>query len=266
MAEIRHILCPVDLSEISRHALDHARAIAEWYDARLTVFHVISLPPPPLPSTGMAEDLAALPPPPEPREAAQEVRRFSGLAEAPAGGHADVVVVEGTPVKEILHQVEQLPADLLVMGTHGRSGFEALFLGAVTEKVLRSTYVPVLTVPPRVERPVEFSDPSTRALEYALTLAEETSARLILLHVVELLVDAPQFREISHFSVPEYQRHLEADARARLESAVPDEARVWCTPEERVASPRRSVSWTPHLPGGSPVASGRDEMMPVFGI
>jgi nucleotide-binding universal stress UspA family protein len=136
-------------------------------------------------------------------------------------------------------------ADLLVMGTHGRSGFEALFLGSVTEKVLRSTRVPVMTVPPAVERvesvayktilcPIEFSDASTRALEYGLTLAQETGARLILLHVVEQLVDAPQLGEVTHFSVPEYRRYFEEDARTRLRSAVPEEVRVWCTPEERV--------------------------------
>jgi hypothetical protein len=91
-------------------------------------------------------------------------------------------------VREILRHAEDRRTDLLVMGTHGRSGFEALFLGSVTEKVLRSTHVPVLTVPPAVERvgtvvyktilcPIEFADPSTRALENALTLAEETSTR-----------------------------------------------------------------------------------------
>jgi nucleotide-binding universal stress UspA family protein len=122
-----------------------------------------------------------------------------------------------------------MPADLLVMGTHGRSGFEALFLGSVTEKVLRSTRVPVLTVPPAVERvesvvyktilcPIEFWDASTRALEYALTLAQETGARLILLHVVEQLVDAPQLGEVSQFSVPEYRRYLEEDARRSRKS------------------------------------------------
>jgi nucleotide-binding universal stress UspA family protein len=178
---------------------------------------------------------------------AEEVRSFSGLTNAGNGSRADVVVVEGSPVREILRQAEQMRADLLVMGTHGRSGFEALFLGSVTEKVLRSTQVPVLTVPPAVERveaviyttilcPIEFSDVSTRALEYALALAEETGARLILLHAIELLMDAPQLSEVSHFSVPEYQRYLEEDARTRLRSAVPEEARVWCTPEERVMS------------------------------
>jgi Universal stress protein family len=63
-------------------------------------------------------------------------------------------------VREILRHAEDRRTDLLVMGTHGRSGFEALFLGSVTEKVLRSTHVPVLTVPPAVVLASELS--STR--------------------------------------------------------------------------------------------------------
>lgn len=246
MAEIRQILCPVDLSDISRHALGHARAIATWYEAHVTVFYVFSPPTPLIPTTGMAEDLPVIPPA-QPDEVAEEVRRFAGQRARPAGTGEDVLVVDGSPVKEILRKAETLPADLLVMGTHGRGGFEALFLGSVTEKVLRSTRVPVLTVPPPVERvesvvyktilcPLEFSDASTRALEYALTLAGETGARLILLHAVEMLVDASQLAEVASFSVTEYQRHLEEDARARLTSAVPEEARTWCTPEVRVVS------------------------------
>jgi nucleotide-binding universal stress UspA family protein len=82
--------------------------------------------------------------------------------------------------------------------------------------------------------PIEFSDPSMRALEYALMLAQETDAHLVLLHAIEALTEEVRFSEISHFSVPEYFRHLEHDARARLKTAVPDEARRWCTPDERV--------------------------------
>lgn len=254
MAEINRILCPIDFSETSRHALEHACAFARWYRARVTVLHVLNVPLPPtmpasglgvpVPAPGVPDELPALPPLRQ-EDVAADVRRFTGSIAGADPNCVDVVVVEGSTVREILRQAEQMPADLLVMGTHGRSGFEALFLGSMTEKVLRSTRVPVLTVPPAVERvesvtyqtilcPIEFSDPSIRALEYALTLAEETGARLILLHVIELAIDAAQLRELSHFTVPEYQRHLEEDARARLRSAVPDEARVWCTPEERV--------------------------------
>jgi nucleotide-binding universal stress UspA family protein len=247
MVEIKRILCPVDLSEFSHHALDHARALAQWYEADIIVLHVFTVPIPFTPTPGMAEAYPPLPLP-QPQEIAEEVRRFCGLGN---GGGQDarvnVVVVEGTPAKEIVRHAEMLPADLLVMGTHGRGGFERLFLGSVTEKVLRSTQVPVLTVPPPVQRvetvvyktilcPIDFSDPSTRALEYSLSLAEDTDARLILLHVLEGVIDPSQLREASHFSVPEYYRHLEEEATARLKAAIPEEARVWCKPDERLVS------------------------------
>ncbi len=244
MAEIRHILCPVDFSDTSRHALEHAFASAHWYEARVTVLHVLSVPLPVMPLTGVPLAASALPPL-RSEDVSEEVRRFIGSTNGAAPDTADGAVVEGSAVGEILRQAEQPTVDLLVMGTHGRSGFEALFLGSVTEKVLRSTHVPVLTVPPAIERgesvayktilcPIEFSDSSTRALEYALTLAKETDARLILLHVVEPLGDVAEPGENSRFTVQKYRRSLEEDARARLRSAVPDEARVWCTPQERV--------------------------------
>jgi nucleotide-binding universal stress UspA family protein len=252
MAEIKQILCPIDLSDTSRHALEHAFAFARWYRARVTVLHVLDAPlplaPPTgvMPPTGVPVDVSALPLL-RPEDVTEDVRRFTSSTHGADPSVADFVVVEGSPVREIVRQADDSRTDLLVMGTHGRSGFEALFLGSVTEKVLRSTHVPVLTVPPAVERvesvvyktilcPIEFSDPSTRALEYALTLAEETGARVILLHVVEQMVDAPQAGELSPFSLEQYRQQLEEDAQVRLRSAVPDEARVWCTPEERVLS------------------------------
>jgi len=55
------------------------------------------------------------------------------------------------------------------------------------------------------------------------------------LHVVEGAIEQPHFGEIDHVSVREYYRYLEQDAMARLKAAVPEEARVWCKPDERVA-------------------------------
>jgi nucleotide-binding universal stress UspA family protein len=242
--EIRRILCPVDLSEFSHHALDQARALAKWYEADITVLHVSGVPPPVAPPAGIVEAYPPLPLP-DSQQVSEEVRRFCGLDDALEAQRIRVVVVAGSPAPEIVKHAAALPADLLVMGTHGRSGFERLFLGSVTEKVLRSVRVPVLTVPPPVQRvgavlyktilcPVEFSDPSTRALEYALRLAKEADARVILLHSIEALADETVLGDVSHFSVREYYRYLEEDARARLKSAVPEGARVWCTPEERV--------------------------------
>jgi nucleotide-binding universal stress UspA family protein len=208
MGEIKQILCPVDMSDTSRHALEHAFAFARWYRARVTVLHVLNVPLPVMPPAGVPVVDASAPPPLRPEDVSEEVRRFIGSTSGADQNAADIVVIEGSPVREILHQAEYRRTDLLVMGTHGRSGFEALFLGAVTEKVLRSTHVPVLTVPPAVDRveavvyktilcPVGFSDASIRAMEYAFMLAQETGARLIVLHVIEQLVDAPQPRTLS---------------------------------------------------------------------
>lgn len=246
MAEIKRILCPIDFSDTSRHALEHAFAFARWYQARVTVLHVLNVSLPVMPASGVPVDLSGLPPL-RPDDAAHEARQFVSSTNGADPNATDVVVVEGSPVREILRQAEEARSDLLVLGTHGRSGFEALFLGSVTEKVLRSTHTPVLTVPLAVERvasvayktilcPVEFSDPSTRALEYALTLAKETGARLIMLHVVEQLVDALQSGDLNPFSLQQTRQYLEEHARTRLRAAMPDDARVWCTPEERVLS------------------------------
>jgi nucleotide-binding universal stress UspA family protein len=86
---------------------------------------------------------------------------------------------------------------LLVMGTHGRSGFERLLLGSVAEKVLRKAGCPVMTVPKlsdtapagpvlykRILCPVDFSESSLRALQYAVSLAQETDGQLTVLHVI----------------------------------------------------------------------------------
>jgi nucleotide-binding universal stress UspA family protein len=243
MIEIKNVLCPVDLSEFSRHALEHAVALATWYDAHLTVLHVSGPSQLPVPLVGVAADVPVVATV-QRDDAADEVRQFCSPLLTAGNIHPAIVVREGSPAKEIILEAER--ADLLVMGTHGRSGFERLFLGSVTEKVLRTTQVPVLTVPPPVERPesliyktivcpVEFSDASTRALAYALSLAEETDAHLIVLHVVEGSVKEPPFGEsIGHLNVREYYRYLEEDAMARLKAAVPEEARVWCKPDERV--------------------------------
>ncbi len=82
-------------------------------------------------------------------EVAEHVRSFCGSLLDGQKKPVDIVASEGVAASEIARVAEELPADLLVLGTHGRSGFERLFLGSVTEKVLRSTTVPVMTFLPR---------------------------------------------------------------------------------------------------------------------
>jgi nucleotide-binding universal stress UspA family protein len=113
---------PVDFSEASRHSVEQAVAIAGWYRARLTALHVYSPIFMPVP---------ALPPPVE-RVPASELERVreeltTFVQAAPASGvGVDVVVDVGQPAALILECAATLHADLMVMGTHGKSGFEHL--------------------------------------------------------------------------------------------------------------------------------------------
>lgn len=250
MIEIHRILCPVDFSDHSRRALDHAVAIARWYGSTVTLFHVCAIAPatyapgtPLLPSVVLS---------PEEREAfIAALRRF---AESETGLSVPFAydVAEGNGAAEILGKAAALPADLLVMGTHGRSGFERFILGSVTEKVLRKATVPVLSVPPtapdvvpvppvlfkRILCAVDFSDCSLHALTYALSLAQEADAHLTVAHVIEV-PEMPWEHETvmgGPHNMAEYFAATEADRRSRLEDLVPDSVRQACTIEIAVVN------------------------------
>jgi nucleotide-binding universal stress UspA family protein len=247
MVRIDRILCPIDFSEFSRDALRHGLALAQWYSAQLTLFHVYQISQP-LQMEGYPGDVPVYVEV-DPDKVADEVRRFCAPLLGPSGQSAEIVVKPGDAAKEIRKEAERVPFDLLILGTHGRTGFDRLFLGSVTEKVLRSTRVPVLTLPPPVREPgaplyktilcpVEFSEPSIRALEFALSFAKEADARLILLHAIEDILGDAAVHTLGHVSVAEYYHQIEEDALERLRAVVPDEARVWSHPEERVVRGR----------------------------
>jgi len=244
MIRIRQILCPVDFSEISRHALDHAAAIALWYEARLTVLYVFVNRP--------TMDL-----PPLVLEDADRDRLMSDLRRM--AGDVDTQVPLAFRVQEaesvhedILAQLAALHADLLVIGTHGRAGFQRLFLGSVTEKVIRKATCPTLIVPPRAadvapDAPVQFrrilcavdfSDSSLDALAYAINIAEEADARLTLLHVVEIPPVLSQEPAALDIDLPRIREAAPADARRRLHELIPAQARTYCTVETAVVAGR----------------------------
>jgi nucleotide-binding universal stress UspA family protein len=133
------------------------------------------------------------------------------------------------------------------MGTHGRTGFDKFVLGSVAEKVLQKATCPVLTVPPHnVATPrspqafrtilcaVDFSPASLRALQYALSLAEESGKRLVLLHVFDWPTDRPMIPGLGPEASAE-RRHNEEAALRELRAAVPAEARLWCNCVELTA-------------------------------
>ena len=143
MPTFTQILCPVDFSDTSRHALQLAVALAAWSKARLTLQYVYVPMFAPVPLLPVPDERV---PAGELARVTDEVRRF-GMA---AGCATDTVVVAdiGYPSIEVLKRASHDKADLIVMGTHGSSGFVHLVLGSVAEKVLRQAPCPVLTVPP----------------------------------------------------------------------------------------------------------------------
>ena len=244
MSDIRRILCPTDFSDISRHALEHAIVIARWYDARITALHVGNpmillgtfVPVPPAASERLSGGSNR-------QRMEEQVRAWLSPATA-AGLRTDVIVDQGNPARCILEHAGTVPADLIVIGTHGQSGFERLVLGSVAEKVLRKATCPVMTVPPRaagastlpfahVLCPVDFSDSSIAALRFAFSLAQESDARLTLLHVFEWPSDEASARRVIETS--EFHRQWEAEARHQLEDLIPADVRNWCAPDPKLA-------------------------------
>jgi nucleotide-binding universal stress UspA family protein len=244
MIEIRQILCPIDFSDNARHALEHAAVIARWFGARVVGLHVVHpplFPPPPMLLLASADTLTATAP-----DRAVLRDHLSGWLEhvGLTGSKAEALVDEGNVAATILDQAVRVKADLIVMGTHGLSGFERFMLGSVTERVLRKAIAPVLTVPPAAESaarlpythllcPVDFSEPSLAGLRFAASLAKEADAHLTLLHVIDFSPD--EERIVERFDVAEFQRVVSENSRAKLESLVGDDVRQWCEPSTRLA-------------------------------
>jgi nucleotide-binding universal stress UspA family protein len=244
--DTKRILCPVDFSEFSHRALERAVRLADWFDAEVVALHVVPLLTPPGPG---------LPYFPVPLQATkeQDAQAERDLKDLMAPFLEERVTIEtrvrrGDVWREIMAEAEGLPADLVVMGTHGRSGFEHLLLGSVTEKVVRRATCPVLTVgnvpaPPRVGPlfrrilcAADLTETSAHTIDFALSLAEENQADVTLLHVIESLPDQTSGARL-YLAVPEIgplRRDLTEQARERLRGAVPDESRDWCEVRERV--------------------------------
>jgi nucleotide-binding universal stress UspA family protein len=237
MIEIRRILCPIDFSEHSRRALDHAVAIARWYEAAVTVLHVFS--PVTVAAVGAAPvvfEPMVLAPVDRDRLLA-DTRAFAAAESAP-GVAIEAVIREGSTATEILEQAASMRADLLVIGTHGRSGFDRLLVGSVAEKVLRKASCPVLTVPKglpdavpsgpvlykRILCPVDFSDSSLHALKYATSMAQEADGQLTVLHVVahefENAADMASMVSDAGITIGSFVKQREEALRRRLQEAV----------------------------------------------
>jgi nucleotide-binding universal stress UspA family protein len=144
--ELRQILCPVDFSNLSAHALRYASMLARCENARLVVAYAESFSPPSYFTEGQLGELER-----QTRDAFRgadsALRRFvDAELDAEAASATEVRIVEAMPVDGIVRLTRDIKADLIVMGTHGRRGMNRLMLGSVAERLLRESEVPVLTV------------------------------------------------------------------------------------------------------------------------
>lgn len=225
----KHILVPVDFSDLSALALGYAAAFSRCSGAKLTVLHVSSFDAPPYFTQGQLEEIY------EQLRASQgraehELADFTRQALGPAAPEFAVRVIEGRPAEAILRTAAAIGADLIAMGTHGRSGLNRLMLGSVTERVLRETEIPVLTVrretpppeqPLRIRNilcPVNNSPIARKALAQAGEMARCLGATLTVLHVHEAKAEdgiadlcawAPAELR-AHCQIRELERHGEA--------------------------------------------------------
>src|SRR5688572_8457713 len=138
---VKRILVPVDFSDPSRQALREAVVIAQQRGARLTILHVHAIT-----EVAMLDFVYV-----EPAEKVAEVvdaaqRQLEKWAkdEGLKPGQADLKVITGSPVREILTASES--HDLIVMGTHGRSGLSHFLLGSVAERTIQGARCSVLVV------------------------------------------------------------------------------------------------------------------------
>src|SRR5579863_1480031 len=229
--EIKLILCPIDFSEISERAYEHALSLAEHYQAKLVAQHVVELWRHPsasfAASGGLYEEFRQVL-----CETGEDQLRQFAKSHVHETIQPELVVQEGSGPDSILSFAQEQKADLIVMGTHGRRGFDHLMLGSVTDRVMRRAPCPVLAVrnPPhdalaaskerqyvhhlsRIVFCADFSKNSERALEYALSGAAEYDAELTMLYVLE--------------DVPGLARTEEALAQAReqLGKLIPPDVR-----------------------------------------
>lgn len=257
MARFTRIVCPVDLSDYSQRALDHAMAIAHWHDAHVWALHLHQLVTPALaaaPALG-AEAFEVVRLSPTERVQLETALRDWVTSGAPAGVSVETVVQEEFNVPDsIVSYADEVGADLITIATHGRSGFKRFVLGSVTEKILRTAPCAVLVVPPhaheaapsspvayqRIVCPVDFSAASIHALDVAASFAADAGGRLTVTHIVETppeLTDVPSPPDVSG-----YRDRAFSQARQLL-SAMTEPLRASCSVEEvlRAGKPAREI-------------------------
>jgi len=240
---IKRILLATDFSRWARRAEDYACALACSWRASLTVLCVAEFPPGLNPDYPVNQQyLADLL-----KNASSQLDDLKGRAER-RGIAITTRMASGIPSEEVIAAAQAEDSDLIVVGTRGRTGLAHVLLGSTAERVIRGAPCPVLTVrteqadnedgsvlsrPVTLERilvPVDFSDCSLDALQYAVVVAQQAQASLMLLHVLEPVSYGLDF-DLGHFRSREdvresWTKRLEKLAATHQHPHMPIEYRL----------------------------------------
>ena len=189
------ILVPTDFSDASTHALHFAARLAERSGARVRLVYADYFVPPIDFAASAAVEYALTS-----DEAADEAKKLlirTAEENLPAAVRYETRVVVDAPVAAIVDEARHCGADLLVMATHGRTGFRRLVVGSVTESVMRAINIPVITVSPltdidriavnlpRIVVPIDYTPECREAIAVAVALADAKDARIMCVRAVE---------------------------------------------------------------------------------
>jgi len=188
-----HILIPTDFSDASERALGYAKSIARRYQSDLFLIHVNQPINAVSPPEATWIDMQAI------QVQLEEQMEQAGMALRSDGFRATALSVPGTVREEILSAIKANKIDLVVMGTHGRRGFDRFLLGSDTEGVSQRVNCPVLVIGPAVPAPGKDAwlprrvicatalDPASAAIPaYAYLLAQQHGADFLLIHLEDL--------------------------------------------------------------------------------
>jgi nucleotide-binding universal stress UspA family protein len=236
---LKNILFLTDFSEPSAVALPYAAMIARAYGAKVTALHVVV----PSAYTYMTPEMSATL-----LDAQDDAARTEmGRVEAEfAGLPREAIIERDIGVWPVLTKLlQEREVDLIVLGTHGRTGLKKAVFGSTAEEVFRRTSVPVLTIGPEVRKgghnggrfqcvlfATDFNSVSGTAASYAVSLAQENQSRLVLLHVLPAPTTAKSNKSVE-LSV--------AEALHRVHDLLPKDAELWCRPEPVVEHGRPSA-------------------------
>jgi nucleotide-binding universal stress UspA family protein len=253
---LKNILFLTDFSDSSAAAIPFATSIARAYGSVVHALHVLQ----PSPYTYMTPEVAATLLDDQEDQAKAEMQRVEAEL---MGLPCETSIERGGGVWPVLsHVLKEGEVDLIVLGTHGRTGAQKLVLGSSAEEVFRRAPVPVLTIGPAVKNgahsggkfrcvlfATDFNAVSSFAAPYAISLAQENQARLILLHVLPTPKPgkAAKPRELSV-----------AETLHRLEKLVPPDAELWCRLEPTVehGEPGREILATANRCGADLIVLG----------